>query len=282
MRQATRELADAAGAMPSTASALVPVPTPTASRARSAGALASNAAAKARLARVPIEMEQMVTSIDQRVTHVHQAEDARIRMLHDQAQRLIEGLQAMRVARDIHDERRVKELQMIESNVLLDLSNARQARSELEMRVEEIGNQRIAEYHQELRSNREQQESLHAELSSEIGHEVIRIGAALEEQRAARTQYGERVAASLEDEFSKLDEAIASEQKLRFEAESTMLRMVEDVCSRMRGEIQQERLEREAVQGKLLGLLEDTCNRIEGTFTFGARTHMPGEQQLLI
>merc|ERR1712107_220710 len=97
----------------------------------------------------------------------------------------------------------------------------------------------------------------------ELSEEVKHITTILAEQTAARTEYGERIASSLENEFSKVQEAVMAEQKLRFEAEGTMLRMVEDVCLRLRGEIQQERLEREAVQGKLLGLLEDTCNRIE-------------------
>merc|ERR1712232_736817 len=98
----------------------------------------------------------------------------------------------------------------------------------------------------------------------------------LEEQRVARVESGERIAASLEAEFQKLQEAVAAEEKLRFEAEGTMLGMVEDVRSRMLGEIKQERVEREAVQSKLLGLLEDTCNRIESGFCGTAITPAHG------
>lgn len=208
----------------------------------------------------------MVTVIDQRVSHATQAEDSRVRMIQDQIQRLNEGLQALRVAREIHEERKLKEVRMVESNASTDLGKARQARSELEARVEESGNTKVQEVREDFQRLREKHAAVQAELTGKMGDEVTRISAMIDEQRTARTDYGERIVASLEGEFQKVHDAVVAEQKLRFEAEGTMLRMVEDVCSRMRGEIQQERLEREAVQGKLLGLLEDTCNRIEQTF----------------
>lgn len=263
---------DTPGGYPS--QAIVPVKatgsqsTPSGARGRSAGALSAQRAGQCAVVGaggLPMEIEQMVTALDQRVTHVHQAEDARIRMLEDQVQRLAEALQAMRVAREIHDERRLKEIRMIESNALLDLGNARQARQDLEFRSEELGSQRLQELREELARHREQQSALQTDYSRELSDEVDRISTLLEEQRNTRVDYGDRIAQSLEGEFQKVQEAIVSEQKLRFEAEGTMLRMVEDVCSRMRGEIQQERGEREVVQSKLLGLLEDTCNRIEGS-----------------
>lgn len=208
----------------------------------------------------------MVTALDQRVTHAVQAEEARLRMLGDQTQRLLEGLQAMRVAREIHDERRSKEIRMIENNLQLDLQNSRQARKEIEGRAEDIASARITELHDEMRRERLSSQTVQEDYTREIGEEVRRLTSILEEQRSCRSEYGDRIVASLEAEFQKVQEAVVAEQKLRFEAEGMMLRMVEDVCSRMRGEIQQERSDREAVQGKLLGLLEDTCNRIEGSF----------------
>eukprot|EP00927_Polykrikos_kofoidii_P057672 TRINITY_DN51839_c0_g1_i1.p1 TRINITY_DN51839_c0_g1~~TRINITY_DN51839_c0_g1_i1.p1 ORF type:complete len:297 (+),score=62.22 TRINITY_DN51839_c0_g1_i1:132-1022(+) len=218
--------------------------------------------------RVPAEIEQMILAIDQRTNHVAQAEDARIRMLADQTQRHLESLQALRVAREIQEERRRKEMRMVENNVMLDLNSAKQARAELESRIDDVSKQHVAAHQQELARQREQFQKTHDDHSREIGGEIVRISAALDEHRVARVECGERIAAGLESEFNKVQEAILTEQKLRFDAESTMLKMVEDVCSRIRGEIHQERLEREAVQGKLLSLLEESTNRIETGFSF--------------
>jgi len=211
----------------------------------------------------------MVMVIDSRVSHATQAEDSRVRMMQDQIARLNEGLQALRVAREINEERKLKESRLVEGNFMMDLGKIQQARAELEAKSEEVSNARLAEIREEFQRSQEKHSVTHIELTRQIGDEVKHITTMLEEQRVARTEYGERIVVSLEGEFQKVHDAVVAEQKLRFEAEGTMLRMVEDVCSRMRGEIQQERLEREAVQGKLLGLLEDTCNRIESSINPG-------------
>mmetsp|Transcript_124282 Transcript_124282/g.264874 ORF Transcript_124282/g.264874 Transcript_124282/m.264874 type:complete len:245 (-) Transcript_124282:54-788(-) len=227
--------------------------------------------------KLPAEVDQMVTLLDQRVTQVTQAEGARVRMLGDQTQRLLEGLQAMRVAREIHEERKLKELRMLESNVMLDLSKASQERRALGARIEEAGAMCLGEQCEALRDDLRQRDAACEACAREIGEETQRLATALEELRSARAEYGERIVQSLEAEFQRVHEAIVTEQKLRFEAEGTMLRMVEDVCSRMRGEVQRERQQREAVQGKLLGLLEETCNRIETSFS-----HIAQADQVMI
>merc|ERR1719221_1873674 len=122
-------------------------------------------------------------------------------------------------------------------------------------RSTELANAALDEHASEIRREISRRQSVHEDYAREMGDEVRRLGAILEEQRGARIAYGERIAGTLEGEFQKVHEAIVAEQKLRFEAEGTMLHMVEDVCQRIRDEVRQERAQREAVQGKLLGLL---------------------------
>merc|ERR1719472_47187 len=130
---------------------------------------------------IPSEAEQLVSMLDQRVTVATQAEEARLRMLTDQMQRLMESLQAMRVAREIHDERRLKEVRMIENSLQLDLQSARQARKEIESRAEDLAAARVAELGDELRRDRVAHESVHEECSRQIGEEVSRLNAILQE-----------------------------------------------------------------------------------------------------
>merc|ERR1712232_442545 len=117
----------------------------------------------------------------------------------------------------------MKEIRMIESQVMLDLNNARQARAEIEQRAEEVSSQQFEEHRQELSVMRSQQEQVHIRYEQELSEEVKHINTILAEQTAARTEYGERISSSLENEFSKVHEAVMAEQKLRFEAEGTML-----------------------------------------------------------
>lgn len=217
--------------------------------------------------RLPTELEQMVNLLDQRVTQVTQAETARIRLLSDQTQRLLEGLQAMRVAREIHEERRLKELRLVESNAHLDVGRAATDRRELEARVDELGSRALADALEDFRRDERRREQQRKEVTRELEDGTARLAGMLEEQRASRVEYGERVAESLEGQLRKVEEALVAEQRLRCDAEESMGRMVEDVRHKMSLEIQHERSQREAVQGKLLGLLEETCNRIEASFS---------------
>jgi len=213
-----------------------------------------------------VELEKMVEQTDQRVVSLQQNEGGRLRQLTEQARRLTEGLQAMRAAREIHDERRLKELRMMESSLVLDIGKASHERREAEARTEELGDASLVEHREELRQNHRKREAAHEGQAREFSEEVKRIAAMLDEQRALRVQHGDSVREALEKEFNLLQDAITTEQRLRFETEGTMLRMVEEVCGKMHDEIRQERSQREAVQGKLLGLLEETCSRIEATF----------------
>eukprot|EP00927_Polykrikos_kofoidii_P068591 TRINITY_DN63936_c0_g1_i1.p1 TRINITY_DN63936_c0_g1~~TRINITY_DN63936_c0_g1_i1.p1 ORF type:complete len:300 (+),score=38.57 TRINITY_DN63936_c0_g1_i1:136-1035(+) len=222
------------------------------------------------------ELTDKLMAIEHRVTHVSQSEDARLRMLADHAQKLSEGLQAIRVARDIHQERRQKEIRMIESNVMLDISNTRQARVETEHKSEELYQREFSEHHQQLDRHRVEREKLSQRVSHELSNEIVRLRSAVDEHHSARVELGDRISIGLDAHLNQVHEAVLAEQKLRCETEATMVKMVEDVCTRMRGEIHQEREDREAVQAKLLWLLEESCQRIESGCTFSGAAFRSG------
>lgn len=226
----------------------------------------SSSQGRCRTRHLPAEMEQMVAAMDQRVSQAIQAEDARIRMVTDKAQELGECLQAMKVAGEIYEERRQKELHILENNVQVDLSNTAQARKDFEARMEELGHARVEEHRRELIQAQGDYQTVREGYERAISEEVKRLQGLLEEQRVSRVDKGERINQTLEAEFQQVQQAVAEEEKLRNETENNMVRMVEDVCARVRSDIMHERQEREAVQGRLLGLLEETCARLEMSF----------------
>merc|ERR1719313_2931712 len=124
---------------------------------------------------------------------------------------------------------------MIENSLQLDLQSARQARKEIEGRAEELAASRVAELSDELRRERLAHETVQDQYTREIGEEVRRLQAILEDQHNSRVEYGERIVSSLESEFQKVQEAVQDEERRRYEAEGTMLRMAEDMCAGMRG-----------------------------------------------
>ncbi|CAE7461215.1 unnamed protein product, partial [Symbiodinium pilosum] len=212
----------------------------------------------------PSEVEKRVALLEQRVA---QGEHARIQLLYEQAKRLSEGLHALRVSEEIQDERRQKELKVVEGSFLSDVEKVASDREDLERRYQVAMDNIVEDCRSELLKEQSQRETVHDDYGREIGEEVQRLQALFEKQRILRVEYGEQIVSHLEAEFQKVHDAIVSEQQLRFEAEGMMLRMVEDVCGKLHAEIQQERSQREVVQNKLLSLLEDTCSQIENSFS---------------
>jgi len=209
-------------------------------------------------------LEKSIGLLDQRVQQATQADAARLRALLDESRRLLEGLEAMRAAREIHQERREKEMRLLETNAMLDLSRASQARGEMQASVA----RRAETFAREsLIGVREEQASLAREREAcalEAGEELGRLALALEEHRHAREECGERAQGDLQAELRKAAEAVSAEHLLRREAEGAAGRRLEEVFSSVSAAIQQERAEREAGQARMLSLLEETCGRIEG------------------
>merc|ERR1712228_800900 len=129
-------------------------------------------------------------------------------MLQDSKHRLLEGLNAIVVAREINDDRKNKEMKVLESNMLLEVNNSNKMRGEIEHNFEQITAQRMAQHRTELERQREQRSAVHADLAQQLQDEVKRIAVVLEEQRVARVESGERIVASLDAEFLKLQEAV--------------------------------------------------------------------------
>merc|ERR1719336_3544437 len=102
--------------------------------------------------RLAAEVEQMVGDLDQRVTQVMQTESNRVRMYADQLQRFVEGLQQMRMAREIERERRQQTIKLLENKVTRELNNARKERVEFGTQVEERSARLLDERSQELKA----------------------------------------------------------------------------------------------------------------------------------
>jgi len=221
---------------------------------------------------IPAEVEKQIIVLEQRVEQITEGDSNRIGALNEQMKRLEEGLQAIRVSRDILDERRRKERKLLEGSFTAELERATSERRQLESSLQERGRSILDDCRADMIKEQEQKGSVQEEYVHEMGEEVQRLHVLLEKHHSARVERGEQILVKLEADFQKVHHDIETEQKLRFEAEGMMLRMVEDVCGRLHGEIDKERLQREAVQNKLLGLLEDTCTQIENSFSYLAKS----------
>merc|ERR1711972_605041 len=104
----------------------------------------------------------------------------------------------MSVAREVQDERRLKELRLLESHLMLDLRKAAEARKEIEFRANELTINCLADHRAEVQRTIGEEARSRSDYAHEIEDEVNRLTGLLEEQRAARIAIGERVAGLLD------------------------------------------------------------------------------------
>merc|ERR1719158_135227 len=93
----------------------------------------------------PSQVDRAMTLMDQKVAKAQQSDTTKFQMVSEQTQRLVEGLQSIAVSREILDERKTKELRMIENSIALDLNGVRQARKDGELKAEKAGETYMAE-----------------------------------------------------------------------------------------------------------------------------------------
>ena len=133
---------------------------------------------------IPAEAEKRITFLEQRVVSMTDSDAARLSQLVDQGRRLSEHLQQLCVAREIHLERRRKELSMLESNQEVELKRARGERQALEAKLQEAGQERLEEVRVELRKEQVEQGGLQAEYQKQLGEEAQRLHLLLKKQHA--------------------------------------------------------------------------------------------------
>jgi len=220
------------------------------------------------------EVESAIATLDQRATQSVQADDTRVRMLTDQAQRLPEELQRLRVTKEVQVEKKLKEINKFETTFWRKLHKLREERASLRNRLDIAGEKLLEHSKEELSETRPRQEEhdhLHqqnhesfvAGLTTQIEH----VQSAMEEKRVRTCELGERITDTIQTGLQEARDALEAEQRLRADTEQSLMQAMEDVYNRINAEIKEEREKREAVQNRLLGLLEQTCGRIEVSLT---------------
>ncbi|CAE7563158.1 unnamed protein product [Symbiodinium necroappetens] len=121
-------------------------------------------------------MEKRVALLEQRIGQTTEGEGSRIQTLCEQAKRLQEGLHALRVSEEIHDERRQKELKVVESSMLSDLQKAASERQQAEQKHEESISSRLDDCRVELLKEQSQRETVHDDCGREVGEEAAPNG----------------------------------------------------------------------------------------------------------
>lgn len=262
-----------AGAAPASAAATAtvaacgppPSETPSQTRLRSLAAKISSIQSKAHEHRRAqgTTLSHKVSLLDSKLSRVHRTEAGKVEGIRHQVEELTQVVERERIALQALDDRKRKELTLVQSNVALELGLQRQSRLEAEERMAKLIQEKFAAMGAEIEHQREVRERQETALSGSMNEEVAachrklhaeleQTATTMEEHRATAEQGCERLRKLLEDEVAQ-----------REESERNIMAMLEDAFTRLSGSVEEERMDREATQEMMLKLMEETCVSVE-------------------
>lgn len=189
--------------------------------------------------------------------------DERFRLLKDQVAKLQEGIATEIIAREILDERKTKEIKLVENNINLELNVEKQNKREVEQRIAKKVDEKIYSLRLDIAKEQKSKDDTIDKQIRLINEELGSIQGDLEAEKRAREETSEKLIKRLGEEIINFQETLAGERKVREETENVLFKMLEDIGSKLQGEINTERGSREKAEEQMLRLLEETCARLE-------------------
>ena len=191
--------------------------------------------------------------------------ESKFKGLKDQINKLAGALASDRASRELLDERKVKELKLVENSLLIDLNLLKQSRKEQEIKIVNLLDEKLYSIKYELAKERKIREEFSEQQSVQLSSSIERLNTVFEEETNARQDGMESLNAHIVEELQKFEDEIYNEKRDREDANAALLKMLEDMQDRLFQEISAERDERENTEETLLKLLEETCQRVESS-----------------
>jgi len=214
------------------------------------------------------ELEFKIRHIDEKITQNHNNTEAKLKTFTADVNKLEESLAAEIIARELLQERSIKEMTLVESNLALELKNEKEQNKESERKVLSKVEGMIlsvkanfAQEHDRLTQFKEEQTHL-------ISDQVSELQQGLKEAQMIREQVHNTIIKTMTNKINRLQETLEVERKIRNETESFLYRKIEEITNSLENQVHAEKDKRERGETQMLRLLEEACNRFEEHLTY--------------
>lgn len=207
--------------------------------------------------------QSKLKNLEGRVQNSSVSTEAKFKLLKDQISKLGETMSSERLARELLDEKKTKELKLVENNLLIDLNILKQSRKEHEGKVVKSLDEKLYGLRLELAKEKKFREEVAETQSQCIEDNLSKLTNFVENEAVTREESCARLNQHVQEEILKIEDSVHIERKEREEVNGSMLKMLEDMQDRLLQEITFERQERQSTEETLLKLLEETCLRVE-------------------
>jgi hypothetical protein len=170
--------------------------------------------------------------------------------------RISDGVRTESTEREISDDRRGKELKIIESTLTLDLNLERANRKETEVRIMKELDERCIRLSMEMDMCRDVK-------GGDIGpQEFSRIRQELEVERKQRQEFEDDMLSRIDTEAKTLHELILTERRLREDSTKSMTDLLDNFRARFSEDLLKEQRARQASEKTMQHLIDEINRKI--------------------
>ena len=191
--------------------------------------------------------------------------ESKFNNLTEQLAKINETIINDRASQVLLDERKTKELKLVENSLQIDLNLLKQSRKEQENKVTKVLDDKIFPIKSDLAKEKQTREEFSEQYSIQLSESIERLHAVVEEETNARQEGMEDLNTQIIEEIQKFEDELYNEKRDRDEANASLIKILEDMQDRLLQEISSEKIERENTQETLIKLLEETCHQVESS-----------------
>ena len=182
------------------------------------------------------------------------------------------------ISRELLEERKIKEMSLVESNLALDLKNEKQQAKEVERKTLAKVEQSVQSVRVTFNEEQRKMNDLREEQTQLITEQINGLQGAVKDEQNQREQAQNNIIRNISARIDKFSETFATEKKVNFpllklviknnqqvrlETESFLFRKIEEISSNLHNQVINERERREKTESQMLALLDEACNRFE-------------------
>jgi len=209
------------------------------------------------------EFETKIKQIDEKITSNHAYTEDKLNSFTDAVNRIDESLAAEIVARELLEERSIKEMTLVESNVALELKKEKEQNKESERKVLSKVEGKIFAVKADFAQEQHRIDEFKEEQNQILSEQVAQLQNELKEEQSAREQVHNTIIKSISSRINKVQETLDVERKMRNETETFLFRKIEEISLSLENQVQAEKEKRERAEQQMLRLLEEACNKFE-------------------
>lgn len=208
---------------------------------------------------------QKLRALEGKIAAVSNNFSTRTNIMKDSAAKLSDELRASRTSLELLDEKKSKELKLVENNLHIDLNLLKQSRKETEGKLLRLLDEQVYSVQLDIAKERKIREQVTEQQTRQLEEHINQLNCTVQAESTAREEAAEKLAQHVQNEFGKFEEEFAVEKNNCEESVTSMIKMLGDMQERLVREVDNERQERQTTEETLLKLLEESCMRVENT-----------------